>query len=61
MHKHSDLGWLVNKNTESIYHINAVWDDAISLNNGETSLHYLEAFICYEFADSTPFGVKKEL
>ena len=61
MHRHSDFGWVVNKNTKSIYHINAVWDDAISLDNGETSLHYLDAFVHYEFPDGTPFGVKKEL
>ena len=61
MHRHSDFGWVVNKNTKSIYHINAVWDDAISLDKGETSLHYLDAFVHYEFPDGTPFGVKKEL
>lgn len=61
MHRHSDFGWVANKNTKSKYHINAVWDDAISLDNGEPSLHYLDAFIHYEFPDGTPFGVKKEL
>ena len=61
MHKHPDFGWVANKNTKSKYHINAVWDNAISLDNGETSLQYLDAFIHYEFPDGTPFGVKKEL
>ena len=61
MHKHSDFGWVVNKNTKSIYHINAIWDESISFDNGETSLSYLEALNYYEFADGAPFGVKKEL
>ena len=60
MHKHSDFGWVVNKNTKSIYHINVIWDDSLCLDNNETSLNYLEAFIYYEFADGKPFGVKKE-
>ena len=59
MHKHPDFGWFVNKNTKSIHHINVIWDDSLCLDNNETSLNYLEAFIYYEFADGTPFGVKK--
>lgn len=59
MHRHSDFGWVANKNTKSKYHINAVWDNAISLDNGEPSLHYLDVFVHYEFPDGTPFGIKE--
>ena len=61
MHKHSDFGWVVNKNTKSIYHINAIWDETLSYGDGETFSNYLEALNYYEFVDGTPFGVKKEL
>ena len=61
MHKHSDFGWVVNKNTKSIYHINAIWEESLSYGDGETFSNYLEALNYYEFVDGTPFGVKKEL
>lgn len=60
MHKHPDFGWIVNKNTKSIYHINAIWDGSLSFGDDGTFSNYLEAFICYEFLDGTPFGIKEE-
>ena len=60
MHKHSDFGWIVNKNTKSIYHTNAIWDESLSYGDGETFSNYLEAFNYYEFVDGTPFGIKEE-
>ena len=51
MHKHPDFGWLVNKNSKSIYHINVICCDDLCLD--ETSLNYVEAFIYYEFLDGS--------
>lgn len=59
MHKHSDFGWLVNKNTKSIYHVNAIYSDSTYLDVNETSLNYLDTFDHYEFLDGTPFGIKE--
>ena len=58
MHKHPDFGWLVNKNSKSIYHINVICCDDLCLD--ETSLNYVEAFTYYEFLDGAPFGIKEE-
>ena len=58
MHKHPDFGWLVNKNSKSIYHINVICDDDLCLD--ETSLNYVEAFTYYEFLDGSHFGIKEE-
>ena len=58
MHKHPDFGWLVNKNSKSIYHINVICNDDLCLD--ETSLNYVEAFTYYEFLDGAPFGIKEE-
>lgn len=58
MHKHPDFGWVVNKNSKSIYHINVICDDDLCLD--ETSLNYVEAFTYYEFLDGSYFGIKEE-
>ena len=58
MHKHPDFGWLVNKNSKSIYHINVICCDDLCLD--ETSLNYVEAFTYYEFLDGSHFGIKDE-
>ena len=58
MHKHPDFGWLVNKNSKSIYHINVICCDDLCLD--ETSLNYVEAFTYYEFLDGSHFGIKEE-
>ena len=58
MHKHPDFGWLVNKNSKSIYHINVICCDDLCLD--ETSLNYAEAFTYYEFLDGSHFGIKEE-
>ena len=58
MHKHPDFGWLVNKNSKSIYHINVICCDDLCLD--ETSLNYVEAFTYYEFLDGTSFGINEE-
>lgn len=59
MHKHPDFGWIVNKSTKTIYHVNAIYSDSTYLDVNETSLNYLEAFDYYEFLDGTPFGIKE--
>lgn len=58
MRKHPDFGWLVNKNSKSIYHINIICCDDLCLD--ETSLNYIEAFTYYEFLDGAPFGIMEE-
>ena len=58
MHKHSDFGWLVNKNSKSIYHINVICCDDLCLD--ETPLNFVEAFTYYEFLDGSHFGIKEE-
>ena len=58
MHKHPDFGWLVNKNSKSIYHINVICCDDLCLDG--TSLNYVEAFTYYEFLDGSHFGIKEE-
>ena len=60
MHKHPDFGWLVHKNTKSMYHITVIYYDGICLDINENSLNYLEAFDYYEFLDGTPFGIKED-
>ena len=58
MRKHSDFGWVINKNNKNIYHINAICCDDLCLD--ETSLNYLEAFTNYEFLDGRPFGMSDD-
>ena len=58
MHKHPDFGWLVNKNSKSIYHINVICCDDLCLD--ETPLNFVEAFTYYEFLDGSHFGIKEE-
>ena len=58
MRKHSDFGWVINKNNKNIYHINAICCDDLCLD--ETSLNYLEAFTNYEFLDGRPFGMNDD-
>ena len=58
MHKHPDFGWLVNKNSKSIYHINVICCDDLCLD--ETPLNFVEAFTYYEFLDGFHFGIKEE-
>ena len=60
MHKHPDFGWLVNKNTKSMYHVTVIYYDGICLDINENSLNYLEAFDYYEFLDGKPFGIKED-
>ena len=55
MHKHPDFGWLVNKNSKSIYHINVICCDDLCLD--ETPLNFVEAFTYYEFLDGSHFGI----
>ena len=60
MHKHPDFGWLVHKNSKSMYHVTIIYYDGICLDINENSLNYLEAFDYYEFLDGTPFGIKED-
>ena len=60
MHKHPDFGWLVHKNTKSMYHVTVIYYDGICLDINENSLNYLDAFDYYEFLDGTPFGIKED-
>ena len=59
MYKQCDIGWIVNKDTKSPHHISTICTDCLRLDDGNTSLSFLDAFSHYEFPDGTPFGVKK--
>ena len=58
MYKQFNIGWIVNKDTKTPHHINSICTDSLCLDDGSTSLSFLDAFTYYEFPDGTPFGVK---
>ena len=60
MYKQSNIGWLVNKDTKTPHHINTICTDCLRLDDGNTSVSFLDAFTHYEFPDGKPFGVKKK-
>ena len=63
MHKHSDFGWVKNKNTQDYCNITDLYKSQlrpakISVNNYEYTLN--ELFNSFTFTDGTPFGIKEE-
>ena len=60
MFKQSDISWIVNKDTKIPHHISTICTDCLRLDDGNTSVSFLDAFTHYEFPDGTPFGVKKK-
>ena len=59
MYKQFDIGWIINKDSKVPHHISSICTDCLRLDDGNTSLSFLDAFTYYEFPDGTPFGVKK--
>ena len=55
----SNIGWIVNKDTKTPHHISTICSDCLRLDDGNTSLSFLDAFSHYEFPDDTPFGIKE--
>ena len=60
MYKQFDIGWIVNKDTKTPHHISSICTDCLRLDDGNTSVSFLDAFSHYEFPDGKPFGVKKK-
>ena len=58
MHKHSDFGWVIAKDSKIMYHICVVGIGYVLIDN--MSPIFSEAFAEYEFTDGTPFGIKEE-
>ena len=59
MYKQFDIGWIINKDTKTPHHIISICTDCLRLDDGNTSVSFLDAFTHYEFPDGKPFGVKK--
>ena len=60
MFKQSNISWIVNKDTKIPHHISTICTDCLRLDDGNTSVSFLDAFTHYEFPDGKPFGVKKK-
>ena len=60
MYKQFDIGWIINKDTKTPHHISSICTDCLRLDDGNTSVSFLDAFTNYEFPDEKPFGVKKK-
>ena len=58
MHKHSDFGWVIAKDSKIMYHICVVGIGYVLIDS--MSPIFSEAFAEYEFTDGTPFGIKEE-
>ena len=58
MHKHSDFGWVVAKDSKIMYHIYVVGIGYVLIDG--MSISFSETFAEYEFTDGTPFGIKEE-
>ena len=58
MHRHSDFGWVVAKDSKIMYHICVVGIGYVVIDS--MSPIFSEAFADYEFTDGTPFGIKEE-
>ena len=59
MHKHSDFGWVIRKETGNRAHINTIIPNGVMFVD-EEELLYSYMIEHYTFTDSTPFGIKKE-
>ena len=58
MHKHSDFGWVIAKDSKIMYHIYVVGIGCVLMD--DMSISFPETFAEYEFTDGTPFGIKEE-
>ena len=58
MHKHSDFGWVIAKDSKIMYHIYVVGTGYVLIDG--MSISFSETFAEYEFTDGTPFGIKEE-
>ena len=58
MLKHQPFGWVKEKSSEMLYYIAGLSNSDINIFSSICSFH--TAFSCYEFIDSTPFGIKEE-
>ena len=58
MHKHSDFGWVIAKDSKIMYHIYIVGIGYVLIDG--MSISFPETFAEYEFTDGTPFGIKEE-
>ena len=58
MHKHSDFGWVIAKDSKIMYHIYVVGTGYVLIDG--MSISFSETFDEYEFTDGTPFGIKEE-
>ena len=59
MYKQFDIGWIINKDTKSPHHRSTRCTECQRLDDGNTTVSFLDAFTHYEFPDGKPFGVKK--
>ena len=57
MLKHQPFGWVKEKSSEMLYYIAGLSNSDINIFSSICSFH--TAFGCYEFIDSTPFGIKE--
>ena len=57
MHKHSDFGWVIAKDSKIMYHVGVVGIGYVLIDS--MSPIFSEAFADYEFTDGTPFGIKE--
>lgn len=58
MHKHSDFGWVIAKDSKIMYHIYVVGTGYVLIDG--MSISFSETFAEYEFTDGIPFGIKEE-
>ena len=58
MHKHSDFGWIIAKDSKIMYHIYVIGIGHVLTDC--MSISFPETFAEYEFTDGTPFGIKEE-
>lgn len=58
MHKHSDFGWVIAKDSKIMHLIYVVGIGCVLMD--DMSISFLETFAEYEFTDGTPFGIKEE-
>ena len=62
MMKHQPFGWFRSTYNKSLFNIVGINDNVIKITNTlyKSKETYDSAFICLEFVDGTPFGVKDE-
>ena len=62
MHKHSDFGWVNTKNNKEYHNITNIYKvmQTTKVLVDDCAYTLGEAFNCFTFTDSTPFGIKEE-